>query len=108
MGRVAFPSDMDKLNSIMDRVDADVDKESDLSSDSDDEEEVNECSDDDEEEEDEGSETEDDEYSDDDSFVTSDEEDGSVVDSPVVLTRCDAGIPELNNDMESSNNADLA
>ena len=60
------------------------------------------------EEEDEESETEDDEYSDDDSFVTSDEEEHGCecADCPAALVRCDAGIPELDNDTVTSNKED--
>ena len=101
-GVVAFPSDMDDLN---DHADNDADKQSDLSSDSDDEEEDDVESSDDEDEE---SETEDDEYSDDDSFVTSDEEEhcGECADCPVALTRCEAGIPDLVDDVVTSNKED--
>lgn len=103
-GGVAFPSDMDDL---IDRVDNDVDKQGDLSSDSDEEEEE-EVESSGDEEEDEESETEDDEYSDDDSFVTSDEEEdgGECADCPVALTRCEAGIPDLEDDVIASNRED--
>ena len=102
-GGVAFPVDTDGVNAIMDRVDADVDKESDMSSTTDDddddeseseEDEEDEGESDEEDEEDDGeSETEDDEYSDDDSFVTSDAD--SDAEGPSELLRCDAGIPAL-------------
>jgi len=92
-GMVSFPSGMDDLNAVMDRVDEDVDRESDLSSDSDIEEEEEEDDSDDSDDSEE-EESEDDDYSDDDSFVTSDD-DEPTADSPVTLSRCDAGIPPL-------------
>jgi hypothetical protein len=92
VGFMAVPSDMSGINAIMDRVDEDVNRESDFSSESESEEE-----DEDEgsgESEEESDEEDSDAYSDDDSFVTSDDE---FVD-PVALVRCDAGIPALDED----------
>jgi hypothetical protein len=94
IGDVAFPSDMGDINAIMDRVDEDVNRESDFSSESE-EDDGNDSGEEDSDESDE-EESDDDDYSDDDSFVTSDDEPEFA--APVTLARCDAGIPALDDD----------
>ena len=89
-GEASFPVSKEDSNALMDRVDEEVDNESDLSSESDEDDEDESDEDEDSEEESD----EDDEYSDDDSFVTSDDE-ADTQDSPASLVRCDAGIPDL-------------
>ena len=73
-GRAQTSQTQEELNAAMDKADAVVDHESDLSSDTSEDSEDDEEEDDFDEEEEEEESDEDDEYSDDDSFVTSDEE----------------------------------
>ena len=86
----------DAVNVIMDKVDEEIDNESDFSTTTDEDEEEEDDSDDDDDDEDDESDTEEDGYSDDDSFVTSGEEEDDDDEEEVTVP-----VPDPNNAQSS-------